>query len=119
MERRLTSADREVVKELYAHPGGLDPYDLHLKYRLSPVQIISAFDWLKMEGVLSSEENIYRLTAYGRKWVLKYRHQLFVAVDRGWRQPIGLEARTRKYHPKKRGLDLGYFSRIDRKGPRL
>jgi len=79
---------REVIRELLAHPDGIDPYQFQQKYSVTPGRLAAAIRDLLTSGLMELSEAGLRLTEGGKQWVYKQRLQIFTKpVNRYWRKP--------------------------------
>ena len=113
----FTSADREVIRKLYAGEGWIDLYTLHAQYLLSPGQIADIMDRLARAGFVEVEGIRARMTGKGREWVIAAR-KIFLATDRStWRPEADAMLQSelvagQPYLPDPELVDRGFFVRM-------
>jgi hypothetical protein len=110
---------RELLRDLFKAPGGLELFHFHEKYQVTPAQILVAVEPLLRLGVIESEAHRIRLTTYGRKWVVANRARIFLqSIDQFWKTPpVALSADRiepfEPYVPKHRSsLNPAFFKAI-------
>jgi hypothetical protein len=111
----IESFEREIIRELFKCQDWLDLYTLHQELLLSPAQVAYTLSELEAKGYSESEGTNARLTAEGRRWVLRSRRELFLDVRRPWAKSklvkeATLEA-SQPYLPRLGSIDRHYFQK--------
>ena len=95
MTRAPTSAEIEILRNLFeAGDKGLDLYDLHKRFKLSPSQLAHTCRLMHDAGLLEiigqppAAERMVRVSELGKSWILSNRRALFLRPRaRDWRLP--------------------------------
>lgn len=83
------SGDREIIRELYFSSDWVSLYFFHKKYYLSPGQISQTIEKLSESNILEVKNHRVRLSMEGKKWVIKYRKEIFFDIgDKYWKEAI-------------------------------
>lgn len=118
--RELNSAKRELLRDLYSQPDGMDIYKFHEKYRLTPGQLLTLIELYEKQNIVELQEYRILLTESGRQWVLANRVALFLHCrEKTWKEIPAIFQGDRiesgeTYLPRRKNLNLKFFEKLSK-----
>jgi hypothetical protein len=106
-------ADREIIRLLWESDSkGIDVYELHERYRLSPAQIVRSVNRFSIERILALDNDRLYFLEGGRSWVVKNRDKIFYGQAMPWKKIPDHFVRTSRGYVFSEG-ELGLAFRDD------
>ena len=82
----FSSADKKILTDIFKEQDKKRLYSFYRKYGFSPAQLSRFVRVYKEIGVISVQNDFIGLTEFGKKWVLKYRKDIFLKPsEHPWR----------------------------------
>jgi len=86
MNDNISIAEKEILINLFSQPSGINIYEFHEKYLLSPAQLSAFVDTYSKEGYVSINDDILSITPSGQRWIISKRAKLFLNEDKYWKK---------------------------------
>lgn len=81
----ISMADRIILKKLYIQPQYHSMFYFHKHYNLTPGETIIFMTKFSELGVIASNSNKFKLTQYGKLWILSHRATIFFRKINYWK----------------------------------
>jgi hypothetical protein len=109
----MKSSVREFAREIYSSEGVLDLYDLHVKYRLSPSELVRIAALFVRLGLVEQDGMCVRRTPGARRWIWERRQRFFLDEERPWAR-LNREGRdpAQPYMPSLAHVNEAFFRRL-------
>jgi hypothetical protein len=81
-----SSADKRILLDLFKKQNSIQLYFFYKEYKLSPAQLSRFVRIFNEIGVISIQDDFIKLTEFGKKWMIKYRKDIFLKPkEKSWR----------------------------------